>query len=149
MPNAACRFALLATCLALAGCAGGVNLAKVEVDRSVVTGSIRPAAPSGHANAGPLKSKAPETELDQIAIRNAVTSADIGASPVLAWENPETGSRGVISEIMESREANQPCRSFRASRHAYDGIVLYQGRTCLAGHGDWQMREYKPVSAAD
>lgn len=140
----ASRFALLATSLALlAGCAGGVNFAKVEADRSIITGSVRPSAKPA------MGKSAPENELDEIAIRNAVTSADIQAAPTLAWENPETGSRGLISQIRETREANLPCRSFRASRHAFDGILLYEGKTCLAGQGRWQMREYRAVGTED
>jgi len=142
-PSIAIRCAVLATCVLLTGCAGGFHLAKVETDRSIITGSIQPAPTASRLKSGG------EGQLDEIAIRNAVTSADLDAAPTLAWENPETGSRGIISEIQETRESRFPCRSFRASRHAFDGILLYEGKACLAGQGNWQMRQYQPVGDSD
>ena len=75
-----------------------------------------------------------------VAVRNAVSSADlarIGGSPI-PWANSASGSAGVISSIAENRDnAGRPCRDFVTTRHSYQGIANYSGRTCLASSGEW------------
>ena len=122
--------------LSLSGCmAGGFDLlSDSKVDRSVATGTVPQTPPST------------DTLSDEMTVRNAVTSADvgrIGAQP-LAWANASTGSAGVIDTIVENNDAGQVCRQFRTTRHSYDGIAKFMGKTCLVGGGNWQLLSFQP-----
>lgn len=104
-------------------------------DRSIVTGSVQPAA------------TAPYTLSDETTIRNAVSSAivdEIGEAGI-GWSNVSTGSRGAIREVRESREAGRVCRSFAATRESFEGVHLYRGETCLDPAGQWAMRRFQKV----
>jgi surface antigen len=85
--------------------------------------------------------------LDEDTIRHAVTSADLGArkSGPLSWANQSTGSSGVITEIEQRKVAGQTCRSFSATRNAYDGVTLYKGDLCLDRRTGWWTRILKPL----
>jgi len=124
---------------ALAGCgAGGFSLDQANLDRSVVTSSVSPAS-----------SEAPppgmDIAADQNTIRNAVSSADIDqlAGKPLAWANPETGARGAITQLAQSRQAGRICRSFGGSRESFDGISMFKGQACMAGPDLWQIETFK------
>lgn len=122
--------------LVLTGCVGGVmdfGGQSPKVDRSISTGTIQ---------------TEPEKRSDQDTVRNAVSSADIekvGQSPI-PWANTSTGSAGVISSISEDRSNGTVCRMFTTSRHAYDGVAKFYGRTCLAGDGQWQLVNFDQQS---
>jgi len=77
---------------------------------------------------------------DEITVRNAVSSADIlrtGGSPI-PWANSASGSAGVISSIAENRDNNgRTCRDFVTTKHSYQGIANFSGRTCLGNSGEW------------
>jgi hypothetical protein len=123
---------VLALLLPLAACAsGGVDMSKV--DDSVQTSSVGADAPDS-------------TRLsDTTTIRNAVSAADIqalGGEP-LAWANSDTGSRGTISGVAETKAAGVLCRTFTASRESYDGVGLYRGEACLGNQGDWHMQAFE------
>ncbi|MGV1801852.1 MULTISPECIES: RT0821/Lpp0805 family surface protein [Rhizobium/Agrobacterium group] len=128
--------AMAALCLMLGGCVGGVmdfGGDAPKVDRSISTGTIP---------------NEPEKRSDQDTVRNAVSSADLeklGPSPV-PWANTTTGSAGVINSISEDRSNGVICRVFVTSRHAYDGIAKFYGRTCLAGDGQWQLVNFDKQS---
>lgn len=99
-----------------------------KVDRSISTATIPNSNEAEHRS-------------DQDTVRNAVSSADIvkvGQTP-LPWANASTGSAGVISTITEDHSNGVLCRTFVTSRHAYDGIAKFYGRTCLVGDGQWQL----------
>lgn len=124
-----------ALCLIISGCVGSAldfgDTAKV--DRSIATGTIQ---------------NEPEKSSDQDTIRNAVSSADLmrlGKNPV-PWANSSTGSAGVISTIAEDSSSGVVCRAFVTSRHAYDGIAKFYGRTCLVGNGQWQLVNFNQQS---
>ena len=124
--------------LSLSGCmTGGFDfLSESKVDRSVATGTVPQNPPST------------DTLSDEMTVRNAVTSADvgrIGAQP-LAWANASTGSAGVIDTIVENNESGQVCRQFRTTRHSYVGIAKFYGKTCLVGGGNWQLMSFQPES---
>ena len=116
----------------LSGCVGdGMDLfSSTKVDRSVSTGTVPRAAQ-------------PESVSDETTVRNAVTSADLSKlnGKPLPWANASTGSAGVIEAIVEDGGDGQICRQFRTSRHAYDGIATFYGKTCLVG-GDWQLTDF-------
>jgi hypothetical protein len=127
--------AALLCVLPLAGCASGLDVGKSGVDNAMHTNTVASPAPD-------------ETKLsDSATIKNAVSAADIEAlkGEPLAWANTETGSRGTISSVSESRAAGVLCRTFTASRESYDGVGLYQGEACLGDRGAWRMREFKPL----
>ncbi|PWJ85443.1 outer membrane surface antigen [Pseudaminobacter salicylatoxidans] len=124
----------------LSGCGmGGFSLEKAEVDRSLLTGSVASASQT---------TTDPERASDEATIRNAVTSADLEglAGAPLAWANADTGSRGAISNVIESRDNGALCRKFTTSRESYDGVGLYHGEVCKAGAGLWRMLDFQPAT---
>ena len=127
---------MLALTLALAGCgAGGFSLEKAEVDRSLITSSVTPASSDAQ----------PDITADQTTIRNAVSSADIEeqAGKPLAWANPETGARGTITEMAETKDKGRLCRFFGGSRENFDGVSMFKGETCMAGPDMWRIEAFK------
>lgn len=77
---------------------------------------------------------------DEITVRNAVSSADISrtAGSPIPWANSASGSAGVINTIAENRDdAGRTCRDFVTTKHSYQGIANYSGRTCLGSSGEW------------
>ena len=126
----------LAAALALCGCgAGGFSLEKAEVDRSLLTASVSNAAPAADAGMA----------ADQATIRNAVSSADIEeqAGKPLAWANPETGARGTITGLAQTKDNGRICRSFGGSRERFDGVAMFKGEACMAGTDLWQIEGFK------
>lgn len=85
--------------------------------------------------------------LDEDTIRHAVTSANLKTleDGPIAWANQSTGSSGVITEVQQRKEAGQTCRSFSATRNAYDGVTLYEGDLCLDRRTGWWTRILKPL----
>lgn len=137
--SACLQLAVLGAVFALAGCgAGGFSLDQADLDRSIVTSSVSPASP---------KAPAPGMDIaaDRNTIRNAVSSADIDqlAGKPLAWANPETGARGAITQLAQSRRAGRICRSFGGSRESFDGVSMFKGQTCMAGPDLWRIEAFK------
>ncbi|MEZ5782222.1 MAG: RT0821/Lpp0805 family surface protein [Rhizobiaceae bacterium] len=132
--NAMKRLAVLCICCAsLAACASGIDMSKIDVD------TITTSSATG-AETVPDQTRVS----DSVTIRNAVSAIDVeehGSGP-LAWANAETGSRGTISDLSETREDGVICRRFTASRESFDGVGLYKGETCLGAQGDWLMRAF-------
>jgi surface antigen len=128
--------AVFACLLPLAACAsGGVDMSKIDVDETLQTSSTGGTTPD-------------ETQVsDTSTIRNAVSVADVEAlkSAPLAWANSDTGSRGTISGVTETKAAGVLCRTFTASREAYDGVGLYRGEACRGNQGDWRMQEFEQM----
>nr|WP_210311481.1 RT0821/Lpp0805 family surface protein [Rhizobium leucaenae] len=119
----------------LGGCVGGGMdmLSSVKVDRSVSTGTI------------PTSPVTTDSVSDETTVRNAVTSADLNklnGQPV-PWANASTGSAGVIDTIVENNASGQVCRQFRTTRHSYEGIANFFGKTCLIGQGEWQLLSFQ------
>jgi len=131
---------VLASAVSLSACGiGGFSLEKAEVDRSLLTGSVQSASQT------PVDA---ERISDEATIRNAVSSADITGlgGAALAWANADTGSRGAISNLVESSDNGTLCRKFTTSRESYDGVGLYHGEACMAGSGAWRMLTFQPAS---
>lgn len=125
--------------MALGACgAGGFSLEKAEVDRSLYTSKV-PDNTGTSPDANRLA--------DQATIRNAVSSADVDGlnGQGIPWANPDTGSRGTVSALVESNERGVLCRKFAASRESFDGVTLFRGEICAAGAGTWQMLAFEPV----
>ena len=110
---------------ALAACAGGMDLDRMGVDRSIVTGSV-------------TGSDDPENS-DKAAISAAISEwpPDLPAPQAMPWVNIRTGSSGAITDLGAAADAG--CRDFRASREAFDGVAVYRGRACRAA-GPWVVR---------
>jgi surface antigen len=136
--QAAVKVAIVLVALPLAGCgAGGFSLEQAEVDRTILTSSTA-------ASASLIDQ---DRASDQATIRNAVSSADIQelGGQAVPWANSDTGSRGSITELAESRDNGQLCRRFTASRESFDGVALFKGEVCLAGAGAWRMQDFKAL----
>lgn len=86
--------------------------------------------------------------IDEDTLRLAVTTADMNAVPVdgLGWASVATGASGKITNIAESKSNGVTCRTFSASRQAYDGISIYTGEVCLDPRSGWWTRSLKPLS---
>lgn len=129
--------AVVAFCAAglLSACAGGVDLRKVEIDRSIVTSAVAP----------PARPEDPAESADKMTIRNAVTSIDLEEldGDHFPWANPGTGSRGEISGIAEYRQEGTLCRRFTALRESFEGVRLYNGDVCLHDNGLWSTRSFQ------
>jgi hypothetical protein len=120
----------------LSACAGGLDLRKVEADRSIITSSV---------SHGSAEVADPMEASDEATIRNAVSSIDLeelgGAE--IPWANPRTGSRGSISRIGDYRQEGAICRRFTASRESFEGVRLYNGDVCLGASGLWRTLSFK------
>lgn len=111
----------------LSGCMSGLDLfSDSKVDSTIRTNTVQ--------NGGV------ERLSDEVTVRNAVSSADVmrSAGSPIPWANSASGSAGVISSIAENRDnAGRPCRDFVTTKHSYQGIANYSGRTCLGNSGEW------------
>lgn len=126
--------------LLICGCgSNGMNLDEFAADRTLVTGS----APTS----SPREAPDPALMSDRVTVRNAVSSALVEqvAGAGLGWANVETGSRGTITSITETRENDFLCRNFLATRESYEGIHIYSGKTCLGGNRQWAMLSFSRV----
>lgn len=137
---------MLGSVMALAGCAIGSDSVQAELPTSAISiaDSTPTIAPDPFASQV-SSNQNPSTNdrlLDEDTIRLAVTAADLSNLPAksLSWANQATGSSGVITNIQQRSEAGQTCRSFKATRSAYDGIVIYQGDICLDPGSGWWTR---------
>lgn len=128
---------VIAACVTLASCAGGMKLSKVDADPSLITNSVSP---------NPNLPTDKETVSDQTTIQNAVSSANLELlhGGALAWANTATDSRGSIFDIVEIKRSSQVCRSFKSSRESFEGVSLYSGEACTPQTGgSWYMRIFK------
>jgi len=141
----ASTFALVAPLL-LSACGSSNILAKAEVDRSLVTGSVSHASAAlSQPPANPFPGSSPQTASDEVTIRNAVSSANLKATggKDISWANPATGSSGEISAVTEYKQDDILCRRFTTSRQSFDGVALYHGDACLDSTGVWRMMNFQ------
>lgn len=124
--------AAMASGLLLCGCTGTLDLFSMDkVDATVKTNSV---APQGRDRVS-----------DEVTVRNAVSSADLArnAGNPIPWANSASGSAGVISGIAEKRDAaGRLCRDFVTTRHSYQGIARFSGRTCATDGGEWLLLSF-------
>lgn len=122
--------ALLLLVPALAGCLyRGDSAMDVLALDPVTTSSITPVATPVSVGA--------ELQSDEKAIERSLASMALDTP--LPWANPQTGSNGVITSFSESPGNGMPCRNFRTTRHAYDGIAIFAGRVCQTPGMKWQV----------
>jgi hypothetical protein len=130
--------ALLCASTLLSACgSGGFSLEKAEVDRTFYTSNT----------SAPRTSVEVERLSDEATIRNAVTSADIEtlAGAPLPWANAETGARGQVTAIVETKGKGTLCRSFSATRESFDGVGMYKGEACMVASGAWRMQGFEAL----
>ncbi len=129
---------LVCACAFLSACgSGGFSLEKAEVDRTFYTSNV----------SAPRTPVEVERLSDEATIRNAVTSADVEtlAGAPLPWANAETGARGQVTGILETKGKGTLCRSFSASRESFDGIGMYRGEACMVASGAWRMQRFESL----
>jgi hypothetical protein len=131
------RALLVCVSLLVSGCTSG-GLEPGEVDRTLLTSDIQPAS-GEQADPGRLS--------DESTIRNAVSSADIAslAGASLPWANAETGARGIISGLAESRQNDLLCRRFTTTRESFDGVRLFEGEACMLSAGAWRLQSFRAL----
>lgn len=126
---------ILACSIAVSGC----GMTMKSVDSDAVTNAISPqTAATGDT----------ERVSDEVTVRNAISAVDpqTAGGETIAWANADTGSRGAISALVESREANDVlCRQFTTTRESFDGVALYQGKACKVGPNSWQMMAFSAL----
>jgi hypothetical protein len=77
---------------------------------------------------------------DEPVIAGVISGASDGRP--LPWSNPDTGAAGVITEVTAAAQAGVDCKTFRTTRHGFDGIALYKGRACRLGDGQWHLQSF-------
>jgi hypothetical protein len=64
------------------------------------------------------------------------------------WQNPQTGVGGNITPLASSySEDGLPCRGFLATYVRGGAQSWLQGSACRTGHGEWEVRTLKPITA--
>lgn len=132
------RFARLGQTLALialfaplaTGCASSNIVAEAEVDRSILTSSVR---------------TADVVNTDEMTVRNAVTSTDIEglAGKPIPFANLDTGATGLITAVTEVKSRGVVCRRFAGTMERFDGVSAIRGEACLGDDGAWFMRSFE------
>lgn len=152
MPACLVRMLALASMfVALQGCSmTGKALESSTADVMAMTAAPSTVAPDPFTDVDDTEGAERDRLLDEDTIRSAVTSANLEeTSEALAWANEATGSSGEIRGISQRKVSGQTCRSFSATREAYDGVTLYRGELCLDRRTGWWTRSLAPANAAD
>ena len=128
---------------------GGNTLDDTAIEIAALADSSAATTPNPFVENRDAEAGERDRMVDEDTIRNAVTSAgdDAIETGTVTWSNPSTGSSGLVSGIEQRKVAGQICRSFKATRHAYDGVTLYQGDVCLDRRTGWWTRVLKPTGA--
>ncbi|WP_394690293.1 RT0821/Lpp0805 family surface protein [Hoeflea sp.] len=125
--------ALLALSLSCALFAAGCMSSKSDAVSAL---SIDPLTTSA---VPPLSAEA-EIMSDETVVRDLAsglgTSELGGAHP---WTNALTGSAGVITDIAKVRDGSRSCRQFQTTRHAFDGVALFDGKVCQRPDTGWDL----------
>ncbi len=147
--------ALVGGLVLLSGCAMGSTSTEADLPTGAISiADSTPTIASNPFTPQQAPSQNPGTTdrlLDEDTIRLAVTTADLSklSGNALSWVNQATGSSGTISEVQQRVEAGQTCRSFKATRSAYDGVMLYEGDVCLDAGSGWWTRMLRPFGDSD
>ncbi|MCU0830841.1 MAG: RT0821/Lpp0805 family surface protein [Rhizobiaceae bacterium] len=83
-----------------------------------------------------------DARADALLVCGLAASLKAGGPPV-DWQNPDTGSTGMIHGIADTRGDNgASCRSFSALRSAYDGVRNHSGEICRVPGGPWRVMRF-------
>ncbi len=130
------RLSVPVVLITLAGCSvSALDLEQPDIDPSIVTGSINPAAETSQS---PMLPAGTEAMLHAM-VAEMGEGLD-GALP-LSWTDEDNGVRGVISHIYD----DGTCRSFVTTRESFDGISLYRGTACPSPEFGWQIQAFEAV----
>ena len=126
------------TCVLLSGCgSAGFTLESAVPDTSIVTGSISRDPPTASDTT---------RQSDETIVRAAVSAAIVEeVADGIGWANADTGSRGTISGIRESRDTGFLCRQFTTTRESFEGVHLYQGEACLGPARQWMTKSFDRI----
>jgi hypothetical protein len=143
--------AAIAVAATLAGCSmTGRGLDETAVGAIAIVDDTALSARDPFLPADDAEGAARDRLLDEDTIRNAVTSANLDSrGEAVRWANQSTGSKGAITGIEQRRIAGQVCRSFNATREAYDGVTLYRGDMCLDRRTGWWTRILAPAGTRE
>ncbi|MCP1198240.1 RT0821/Lpp0805 family surface protein [Notoacmeibacter sp. MSK16QG-6] len=139
--------ALLFQAFVVAGCGGGVNLAAIDDDPSLITGSI---------DAGPAKSSPPsafgnavedELKSDRDTVIGMVIATDLQAytGEAVSWRNATTGASGTVQGVRETTDIGVTCRQFTIHRQTYQGAALWTAEICRRIDEDWKVTSFQKV----
>ncbi|PYB77197.1 MULTISPECIES: RT0821/Lpp0805 family surface protein [Rhizobium] len=124
---------LIAATLPLSGCFGSSMdlFGSDTVDSSISTSTV-------------AKKGNPSSHSDELTVQSAVSSADLDKTDgkPLPWANATTGSAGVVTAIQEEKGQGFICRNFSTTRHSYEGIAYFSGKTCTSGTGNWELMSF-------
>lgn len=124
---------VIAATLPLSGCFGGSMdlFGSDSVDSSISTSTVS-------------KKGNPASHSDELTVQSAVSSVDLDKTDgkPLPWANATTGSAGVVTAIQEEKGQGFICRNFSTTRHSYEGIAYFSGKTCTSGSGNWELMSF-------
>jgi hypothetical protein len=124
---------IIAATLPLSGCFGSSMdlFGSDSVDSSISTSTVS-------------KTGNPSSHSDELTVQSAVSSVDLDKTDgkPLPWANATTGSAGVVTAIQEEKGQGFICRNFSTTRHSYEGIAYFSGKTCTSGTGNWELMSF-------
>ncbi len=124
---------VIAATLPLSGCFGSSMdlFGSDNVDSSISTSTVS-------------KKGNPASHSDELTVQSAVSSVDLDKTDgkPLPWANASTGSAGVVTAIQEEKGQGFICRNFSTTRHSYEGIAYFSGKTCTSGTGNWELMSF-------
>lgn len=124
---------IIAATLPLSGCFGSSMdlFGSNSVDNSISTSTVS-------------KTGNPASHSDELTVQSAVSSVDLDKTDgkPLPWANATTGSAGVVTAIQEEKGQGFICRNFSTTRHSYEGIAYFSGKTCTSGTGNWELMSF-------
>lgn len=137
------RMFVLASCCALANCASfGIGGPDRAVD---------PAVTSSIGQNSVLLAGIEHSDWTILLERiSSLDAASISAGlPDLDWDNPETGSKGRITEVSAHTSImDEECRFFKSSMHRVTGVENIEGEICRANNGQWQIMGFTSGASA-
>ncbi|MEM7069944.1 MAG: RT0821/Lpp0805 family surface protein [Pseudomonadota bacterium] len=111
--------------MGLTACSVSSGVSSLESEEKLVTQSVTK----------PVETDGVST-VDAEIIKTAV--ADAETTKLLAWQNPESGSKGTITAIDKFIGSHgQQCKKFQTTVDTFMGISLYNGETCELKKGFW------------
>ncbi|HLH95578.1 MAG TPA: RT0821/Lpp0805 family surface protein [Xanthobacteraceae bacterium] len=130
--------------VAAGGCSFSYQLDNLfaKTDDASVTGALRPVPPT----VKPADIVPPEADLAMARAAATEVMTKGGKDASLAWENPQTGTRGTVTPIASARseDGGLTCHEFLASFERDGTSSWMQGDACRASKGRWEVRSLKP-----
>lgn len=126
---------LVPLAVSLAGCMSSRdNAASALMIDPVTTSSVPPLSADS------------EIMSDESVVRDLAGGLDSSRlSGLHPWSNPLTGSAGVISGLQAPSGETGSCRQFKTTRHAFDGVSLFDGKICRQDDGSWGIVSFEPA----